>query len=134
MDTAQTTFLVLGALFVLVGWVVFLVVRRAYRKRRSIFGVKPVLRCISCGALFAAACFQFYMCAAAISSGQILVVFGGRYAHGSGSAVYQASNPGGFWEAICANCYLGLVLLYVFVGEVAIFIKQSRNVKPKSSA
>ena len=134
MSSSQTTFLMLGALFVLFGWVVVSVVRRAYRKRRSIFGDRPVLRYFICSALLLAACFELYHCTRAISSGHILVALGGGF-HTSSHAhtIYRANNPSGFWAAICSYYYLSIVFLYVFFGEVLVFVRQ-KNVKPKSSA
>ena len=131
----MTTFSMIGAVFILFAWVVYSVVGRAWRKRRSIFGTGPIFRCVICGALIAAAGFDFVTCVEAIGSGRIYVVLGGGFHTSShGFTVYQAGNPNGFWEAVCVHCYLGLVLIYLFVAEIIIAIKQNKHVKPRPPA
>jgi len=124
----------LAAVFALFALVIYSVVKRAYRKRRFIFGASPVLRYTICAALIAAACFDIFKCVEAIGSGKIYVVLGGRlHTTSHGFTVYQASNPGGFWEAICIYSYLDLIFICLFVAEIIIAIRQKKHVRPRPS-
>jgi hypothetical protein len=134
MNWTLFTFLMLGALFVLFGVVVFSVVRQGYRKTRSFFGDRPLLRNVGCSALFIAACIFVYDCTRALSTGHILVVLGGGFHVSSHPfTIYKATDPGDFWEAICIHYYVSIVCLYVLLGEVRVLVRP-KNVKPKSSA
>jgi hypothetical protein len=134
MNWTQYTVLMLSALFVLFGVVVYSVVRQGYRKRRSFFGDRPVLRNIGCTALFIAASIFVYDCTRALSTGHIRVVLGGGFHTSSHPfTIYRATDPDGFWEAICIHYYLSIVIVYMLVGEVLVFVRQ-KKVKQKSPA
>jgi hypothetical protein len=60
--TAGYTFSLLGAVFVLFGWVVYSVIRRAARKRRSILGGRPTFRYGMCGIMVVVAASFFFNC------------------------------------------------------------------------
>ena len=135
MNATIATFSMLAAVFALFAWVVYSVVKRACRKRRSIFGASPALRFVICAALIATACFEIFQCMEAVGSGKIYVVLGGGFHTTShGFTVYQASNPSGFWEAICSYCYLSLIFIYLFVAEIIIAVRQRKHVKLRPSA
>ncbi len=129
------TFWLLGALFVLVGWVQYSVIRRAWRKRRSIFGRGPMLRYAICAVLLAAGVYSFVTCYGAFRDGRIYVAFYHRFAsHGLGYTIDRADNPSGFFREFFFDSFFGLMTSCLGMAELMIGVRQKKHVSKRPSA
>jgi hypothetical protein len=132
--TTEFTVGMLAAVFSLFGWVLFSIVRRAWRKRRSIFGRSALFRYTICAVLIVVACYSVVDCLDSIKDGKILVAFSGRWTSGVSFTIRRVENPAGFWEAVCVYSYISLAFFYLSVAEISIGIRQSKRVPGKTSA
>ena len=134
---ATTQFSLLGVLFVLLSVVVFSVIKRAGRKKRSPLGIPDgarALRFIVCGLFITVGCYLFCDIADGVLTGKILEGHYTRFISSHAFTVYRADEPDRFWTEVCWDGFYALIFLYVAVAEIMIAVKRSRQVKPKPSA
>ena len=123
-------FSLLAVLFALMSWVVLRVTQNAKHRHQPIFDVNPKLQRIVCVVLFLCGIYWFYNVAHALEDGHIRVALSGRYSrHSSGYTIYRATNPRGFWEAICFETYGGLLMSYLPLAEI--YLANRRKTRPE---
>ena len=114
-------------------WAQYDVVRRAWRKRKSILGGRALFRYGICAVLLAAVCSIIVKCSEAIKDGEILVAVPNRFSRSVAITVHRADNPSGFWEAICVYGFIGVMFLHLALAEIMIGIRERRHATRKSS-
>lgn len=129
MNWTAYTFTMLGLFFVVFGWGVFTVVRRAWRRHEPVLGKElgRAVRWMIVAVLIVGAFYEFYVVFAAITDGEIRVPTHGRAAHGHTD--FRAIDPAGFWETVCVVSYTGLVFFYISVSDIIIAIRANKRAR-----